>query len=138
MATPDISFGVFILFLVFPVATFIALAKIKQWTIGKYILFSILGLFGFIMLAGLALIMFAGYDVTISNVKAGYAETEIQKDANGTTIGTVETTIPEHTEITPVINSFHTIWGWIFFSLAIIFGLLTVYIMLTGGGGLNN
>lgn len=128
-----VELGTFIFFIVFPVATFLFVLTVKQWNIGKYILFSILGIFGFILLAGLALMMFAGYDVVQSSVQSSYAQTAVERDGGGVIVGNTTTIVPEITKTVPIINSFQTIWGWIFFSMAIIFGLLTLYVMATGG-----
>lgn len=120
MVNPTMELGVFLAMLIIPFLHFVFIVLVKQWSMSRYILFSISGILGFLMLGGLALAMISNNDVVIS-------EMETFRDANGTLTGTVA-------HSTPVINQLHYVWAIVFAGLAIIFGLLTIFIMATGGG----
>lgn len=104
------------MYLVFPVAGFLYVILVRNWTIPKYVIFLIVGIFGLISLAALALMFTGSYSVVIT-------ENESRTYPNGTAIESID-------HSTPIIDSQLSIWGWIFAALAIIWGLLYFYVSL--------
>ena len=131
----EIQLGVFIAFLVFPAATFLFLLRVKEWHLTNFLLFLVMGIFGLIALGGLALMMFANYNVVQSTTQAGYTMQDVDRNGTGSITSNRTITVPEITNKTPIIDSFQTIWGWIFFALVIIYGVLYFYVLATGGRG---
>jgi len=130
---PNIELGVFVFFAAIPFLSLIFLGKIRNWGLIGGILFIGIGIVAFVFLAALALIMFSQWDVTITEVQKGYAESEIGYNASGGVVSNVTTTIPNIEKQTPIINQFHNEFGYFFFGLTILFGVLYFKIMATGG-----
>lgn len=63
----EIQLGNFILFLVFPIAAFAYVLMVRAWSIPKYIIFLIVGLFGLISLGALTLIFLGETDVVYAS-----------------------------------------------------------------------
>jgi len=119
VANPTVDLGTFLAFLLVPVVTLIFMGKIRSWGVGGYILFLGMGTLSFIMLGGLALMMYVPYDVVI-------IENVLQADALGNTTGT-------ETHTTPIIANFQDIWATVFGGFGFIFGVLFFWVLVKGG-----
>lgn len=91
---PTIEAGVFIGFVLAAFSGLVFVGRLPYLFILSAIIF-----------AGLSLLMFGYYDVT-------QTEVETHRAANGTITGTIE-------HESPIINSNHETWGWIFMAMSI-------------------
>jgi hypothetical protein len=87
------------MYLVFPIVGFLFIAFNRTWTIPKYVIFLIVGIFGLISLAALALMFTGGYDVVIASATStGASETtstpyDVQSSDNNLLINAVSRSI---------------------------------------------
>lgn len=108
MTNPTIEAGVFVGFVLVAFAGIIFITRLPYLLILSGVIFS-----------GLSLLMFGYYDVVWTKVVNIQTQNEVVRNATGAIVTNSTTTIPQHTEYTPIINSDHDTWGWIFMAMAI-------------------
>lgn len=126
----EIGLGTFLLFLVFPVASFAFMLMVREWTIPKYITFLIVGLFGIISLAAITLMFFGNYEVVIAEAVAETTTNDLQYNSTGNLVSNSTITTAATNNKTPVIDSFQQELGWIFFLFTMALGLMYFYVTL--------
>ena len=125
---PTVELGTFLVFLVAPFIAILLMKWLKGFGWPGMVIAGFVGLFGFVFLAALSLFMFSEYDVVQStNVpQVSASASTIERDINGTvTSNTTKTAIVDpYVEQTPIIDSNHYEFGWLFSALSLLYGLL--------------
>lgn len=132
MPNPTVELGTFLLFALVPFLSILVMRWLRDWGWPGRVIAGFIGLFGFIMLAAMALFMFSEYDVVVTKVYAAQNITDINYNASGDYVGNTTRQIPEQTETNPIINSNHYEFGWLFFVMALLFGLVSVKVVFQG------
>lgn len=128
----NVELGTFLAFLAVPTLTLFFMTKIRSWQITGYVLFLGLGALSFIMLGGIALMFYFGYNIVLTQEASGYTTHGLAYDDLGNIIGNSTNEIPATTEITPVINAFQDIWALIFSGFTFVFGGIYFWVMIRG------
>lgn len=126
---PSIELGTFIVFLIVPFISLLFVKALKSWGWFGNIIAGGVALLGFITIGTMALFMFSEYNVVISKDIPAVNATEIQRNATGSIVLNSTVTTSGYTEENPIINDYHYEFGWIFFALAFVFGILVVKVM---------
>lgn len=129
----EVEVYTFLVFLVAPFVALIAMKWLKEFGWPGMAIAGFLGLFGFVFLSALALFMFSEYDVVqsleVPDVSAS-AQT-IERNENGTIVSNITktATVDSYIEKSPIINSNHYEFGWLFSALSLIYGLLSLLVI---------
>lgn len=130
---PSVELGVFLIFSIAPFIALVLMRWLKGFGWPGMFIAGMVGIFGFIFLAAMALFMFAEYDVvqSLDVPPVTASATSVQRDENGTiTFNTTKTaTVEGYTEQTPIINSNHYEFGWLFSALSLLYGLLSFLVI---------
>lgn len=132
MANPTVELGTFLFFAIVPFSTLLFINKLTTMGIMGFILFLGCGLFSFLLLGGMALYMFSGYDVVVTKTVDAQSSNELQHNATGALVLNSTTTTPAHNEVTNIITDNQQALGWLFFSFMMILGLLYIKVIFTG------
>ena len=133
---PNIELGTFLAFLVIPFASFIFIPALKRLGFFGWIIFIGIGIVGFIMLGGTALVFFSQYDVVLTThvPEISASGTSEVRDSIGDLVSTTNktATVAAYDEVAPVINDFHNEFGWLMFGFTIVFGLIYFKVLAEG------